>query len=173
MIGANTLGPGSFQAHLVACNHKQAQTKRTVLVSLSLTAMVDMFAVLVIFLLQSFSASPELVVTKGVQLPQAISGSEIKEAPVLAIVNYELFLDQELLGTVRQILKRPDKLMIRLRTARELWQKNHPDKEFPGEIHLQADQSIPSTIVGQMMGLVSQAHYYSIQLAVLAKGEQG
>lgn len=170
MIGANALKPGSFQFYLVACNHKQAQTRRTLMVSLSLTAMVDMFAVLVIFLLQSFSASPELIVTKGVKLPEAISGSEIKDAPVLAVVNHELFLDQELLGTVREILKRPNKLMIRLKAARELWQKNHPEQDFSGEIHLQADQSIPSTIVGQMMGLVSQAHYYSIQLAVLTKG---
>ena len=170
MIGSSTLKPGSFQHHLVVRNHKKAQIKKTLLVSLSLTAMVDMFAVLVIFLLQSFSASPELVVTKGVELPKAISGSEIKDAPVLALVKDELFLDQELVGKVRHTLKRPQKLMALLRKAREAWQKTYPEKDFPGEIHLQADQSISSAIIGQVMGIVAQAHYYSIQLAVLAKG---
>lgn len=170
MLGATQLKPGSFNHHLVARKHKQEQSKRTLLVALSLTAMVDMFAVLVIFLLQSFSASPELIVTKGVELPKAISGGEIKQAPVLALVNGELFLDQQLIGAIDATLKAPKELMAKLKTARETWQKDYPDREFPGEINLQADQSIPSTIIGQVMGIVSQAHYYSIQLAVLAKG---
>lgn len=172
MLGSKVLKPGSFQHHLVARKHKQEQSRRTLLVALSLTAMVDMFAVLVIFLLQSFSASPELIVTKGVELPKAISGGEIKEAPVLALVKDELFLDQQLIGSIAATLKSPKELMAKLKVAREEWQKDYPEKEFPGEINLQADQSIPSSIIGQVMGIVSQAHYYSIQLAVLAKGSK-
>ena len=169
MIGASSLGPGSFQHHLVVRERKQAQAKRTLLVALSLTAMVDMFAVLVIFLLQSFSAAPELVLSKGVELPKAMSGSEIKDAPVLALVGGDLFLDQDLVGPVKETLNRPTKLMARLKAARESWQKLYPDRDFPGEINLQADQSISSAVIGQVMGIVAQAHYYSIQLAVLAK----
>ena len=172
MIGANVLKPGSFQHHLVARNYKQAQFKKTLLVSLSLTAMVDMFAVLVIFLLQSFSAAPELVLIKGVELPQAISGSEIKETPVLAIAEGKLFLDQKLVGNLGDVLKNPTDLMARLKTVRESWQKTYPDKDFPGELNLQADRNISSVMIGQIMGIVSQAHYYSIQLAILAKGSQ-
>ena len=172
MIGAGTLKPGSFQHHLVATNHKQVQAKRTLLAALSLTAMVDMFAVLVIFLLQSFSASPELVIAKGVQLPEAVSGSQIKDAPLLTLAEDGLFLNQELLGSVKEVLKNPDKLMLRLRTAREKWQKDRPHKDFPGEIHFQADRSVPSATIGTIMGIISQAHYYSIQLAVLAKKGQ-
>ncbi len=172
MLGAIRLRPGSFHHHLVARKHKRVQSKRTLLIALSLTAMVDMFAVLVIFLLQSFSASPELIVTKGIELPKAISGGEIREAPVLALVNGELFLDQELIGAVGATLRAPKELMARLKAVREGWQKDYPEKEFPGEINLQADQSIPSTVIGQVMGIVSQAHYYSIQLAVLAKGSK-
>ena len=172
MIGVSTLKPGSFQHHLVAANHRRVQGKRTLLVALSLTAMVDMFAVLVIFLLQSFSASPELVISKGVKLPEAVSGSQIKDAPLLSLAEEGLFLNQELVGSVRETLKNPDKLMLRLKTTREKWQKDRPDKDFPGEIHLQADRSVPSTTIGRIMGIVSQAHYYSIHLAVLAKGGQ-
>lgn len=172
MIGASVLKPGCFQHHLVARNHKQAQFRKTLLVSLSLTAMVDMFAVLVIFLLQSFSATPELVVIKGVELPQAVSGSELKETPVLALAEGDLFLDQKRVGNLEAVLKRPDELMARLKKVRESWQKTYPDKDFPGELNLQADQSVSSVVIGQIMGIVSQAHYYSIQLAILAKGHE-
>ena len=172
MIGSSTLKPGCFQHHLVARNHKQGQFKKTLLVSLSLTAMVDMFAVLVIFLLQSFSATPELVVIKGVELPQAISGSEVKETPVLAIAEGGLYLDQKRVGDLKDVLKRPDELMKRLKASRESWQRTYPDKEYPAELNLQADLSVSSVIIGQLMGIVSQAHYYSIQLAILAKGSE-
>ncbi|MCY4643909.1 MAG: biopolymer transporter ExbD [Bacteriovoracales bacterium] len=172
MIGADILKPGSFQHHLVASDHKKAHTKRTLLVSLSLTAMVDMFAVLVIFLLQSFSSSPEVIITKGIELPEAVSGSEMKDAPFLSLAKGQLFLNQELLGSVGDVLKKPNKLMVRLKTARQKWQKDHPEKNFPGEIHFQADRSIPSTTIGNIMGVVSQAHYYSIQLAVLSRDSQ-
>lgn len=170
MIGGNSLGPGAFHRHLVAFKHKRNQFKRTLLVSLSLTAMVDMFAVLVIFLLQSFSASPELVVTRGVRLPKAVSGAGVKDAPVLSLAEGKLFLDQELIGNMEDSLRKPAELMSRLKKVRESWQKRYPDKEFPGEVNLQADQVLSSAVIGQVMGILAQAHYYSIQLAVLAKG---
>ena len=53
---------------------------------LQLTSMVDMFTLLVIFLLANFSASGEvLFMSKEIQLPTASHGTEIERAPVVAI----------------------------------------------------------------------------------------
>ena len=88
---------------------------------LTLTSMVDMFSLLVIFLLQTFSTSPELVmVSKGVSLPAAITGRELDDAPVLAISNEEVYLDQKLLGKTNQLLANPEPLMNKLAELREL-----------------------------------------------------
>jgi hypothetical protein len=75
------LGPKTFSRHLILRGQSKRSRKRLLIASLSLTSMVDMFSLLVIFLLQTFSTSPELLVmTKGVTLPNASTGVEIKDA---------------------------------------------------------------------------------------------
>jgi biopolymer transport protein ExbD len=136
-----------------------------------LTSMVDMFSLLVIFLLQNFSASPELaVVAKGVTLPISATSRELKDAPVLAISRAGIFLDQKFIGSAEELLDRPEPLMKRLSQLREIWQRSHPQQEFPGEISLQADQSVSSAVVSRFMGMLPSQAFGSIQLAVVGAG---
>lgn len=166
-VGTQYLRPGTFDKHLIARQYAKKKTKRVLLSSLSLTSMVDMFSLLVIFLLQTFSTSPEmLMVTKGVELPLAGSGASIVDAPVLSVTAEEIFLDQQSVGTVAQILKDPEPLMKKLEALRELWMKSHPTETFKGEINLQAHRDTPSTVVSQVMGLLPAQQYGSIQLVV-------
>src|ERR1700689_3266252 len=98
-LKSKTLKVGTFQRHLLKRSQKRKARKRMMIAGLTLTSMVDMFSLLVIFLLQAFSASPELLmVTKGVTLPAATTGRELEDAPVLAISSEEVFLDQKRLG---------------------------------------------------------------------------
>jgi biopolymer transport protein ExbD len=164
------LKPGSFDHHLMGRGKKRGG-KRNMLTGLMLTPMVDMFSLLVIFLLQCFSASPELlVVNKDVVLPSATTGKEIKDAPILAISGGGVFLDLESVGTIEQVLQDPSSLMKRLSDLRKRWVKSNPTGAFPGEITLQAHKDIPSTTISQIMGMLPSQHYGSIQLAVVAGG---
>jgi biopolymer transport protein ExbD len=168
-VGSSTLVPKTFSKHLVARQHSKKKLKKNILLALSLTSMVDMFSLLVIFLLQTFSTSPEmLMVSKNVVLPTAASGREIVDAPVLSIAQDGIYLDQKLVGNVDAVLKNPDDLMERLKDLRELWQKMHPNEKFKGEMNLQAHRDTPSTVVSQVMGMLPAQNYQSIQLVVMA-----
>jgi biopolymer transport protein ExbD len=168
-VGSQALVAKTFQRHLVARAHSKKKAKKAMLLALSLTSMVDMFSLLVIFLLQTFSTSPEmLMVSKNVTLPVAQSGREIVDAPVLSITQDGIFLDQKLVGNVDQVLKNPDGLMSRLKDLRELWQKTHPNEKFKGEMNLQAHRDTPSTVVSQVMGMLPSQSYGSIQLVVMS-----
>lgn len=171
MIGNQNLGRGTFNKHLVARVHKKAARKKALLIALSLTSMVDMFSLLVIFLLQTFSASPELlIVAKGVNLPQATTGKEIKDAPLLALSNEGVFLDQKFVGKTEALLHDPEPLMKKLEEQRQLWQKTHPSQTFPGEINLQAHRELSSALVSQFMAMLPSQSYGAIQLAVVSGG---
>ena len=61
VIGSQTLQPGTFVRHLLSREHRKAARGRNLIIGLMLTSMVDMFSLLVIFLLQVFSTSPELL----------------------------------------------------------------------------------------------------------------
>jgi biopolymer transport protein ExbD len=133
--------------------------------------MVDMFSLLVIFLLQTFSTSPEmLVMSKDVRLPTAQSGREIVDAPVLAVTKDGVYLDQKLVGPVDQVLQNPDSFMDRLKSLREIWLKSHPDQKFKGEMNFQAHRDISSVVVAKIMGMLPTQNYDSIQLIVTSGG---
>lgn len=165
--GSKSLRPGSFQQHLIARAHKREREKKGLLVTLTLTAMVDMFAVLVIFLLQSFSASPELIIAKGLQLPTAITGHEIKDAPVLALAEGSVFLDQKLVGSIPDVLKTPRILSDKLVEVRKKILAAKQGEGFEGKINFQSDRSVPSTTVAQMINIISAEHFGEILLAVI------
>src|SRR5580692_712171 len=114
-LGAQELTVGTFQQHLLKRHQKKSKVRRVMIAGLTLTSMVDMFSLLVIFLLQTFSTSPELVmVTKGVTLPVAVSGRELEDSPVMAITSDEVYLDQKLIGKTAALLTDPTPLMSKL-----------------------------------------------------------
>lgn len=167
-LATATLGPKTFSRHLVARAHAKKSRKKLIMASLSLTSMVDMFSLLVIFLLQTFSTSPELlVVSKGVELPTAATGAEIKDAPILSIAVDGVYLDQKLVGPTEELIKDPAPLMEKLGVLRDNWLKAHPDQKFNGELNLQAHRDLPSTYISRFMGFLPSQHYSSIQLVVM------
>lgn len=170
-LGSQQLRVGTFNRHLLARRQKKQARKRGLIAGLTLTSMVDMFSLLVIFLLQTFSASPELVmVAKDLKLPSAITGRELEDAPVLSISPEEVYLDQKLIGKTQALLQNPTPLLTRLQDLREIWQKAHPNKTFSGVISLQADRGLASTTVSQFMGMLPSQTYSTVQLAVITRG---
>ncbi|MCX7978885.1 MAG: biopolymer transporter ExbD [Bdellovibrionaceae bacterium] len=74
---------------------RRRKTERNLVALLSLTAMVDMFTVLVVFLLQNFSGEQQmLILHKDIQLPRAASIKDLKPAFVVTVANSEVLLDQ-------------------------------------------------------------------------------
>lgn len=157
-----------FEKHLIRRKRKMGWKKKAAVFALMLTSMVDMFSMLVVFLLQTFSSSPEILINKGLTLPDSVTASEVREAPVLAInKDGNLYLDQKLVGKTVSISKNPNKLMNELNAIKNSWAKNHSGLPFPGEINLQADKEIKSTTVSTIMGILTTGEYSTIKLAVV------
>lgn len=167
LSNASHLHTGRFEHHLLTRKQKSGKAKKVLLVALMLTSLVDMFSMLVCFLLQTFSSTPEIYVAKDVSLPEAYSGGEVKEAPVLSVSKTTLFLDQKEVGALAALLKTPTPLIKRLDGFKQQWAKQNPGKPYPGEINLQADKDMPSTDVAKLMGILNSQRYEVIQLAVL------
>lgn len=103
--------PGErFRNHNILSRRKG---KRSVAALLSLTAMVDMFTVLVIFLLQNFSGDQQyLIVHKDIQLPKAQSTKDLKPAFVVTISKTEVILDKTVIATIDQVKNQGPEWMI-------------------------------------------------------------
>lgn len=169
MIQNNPLKPTLFTKRLLARQHQHKRVKRTMVAGLMLTSMVDMFSLLVIFLLQSFSNSPEVMaMTKGLVLPSAVSTAAPIDAPVVTVTELqEILVDQKPLGKMDEILQKPEALVKSLTEMKDAWQERHKNETFKGDIHLQADTKLPSSVISQIISIVNSQGYAAVHLAVV------
>ena len=168
-LNASLVASDAFERHLINRRRKKNWGLKAAGFTLMLTSMVDMFSMLVVFLLQTFSSSPEILITKGLELPTSITPEVVLEAPVLSISkDGNLYLDQKLVGKTKKVSKAPNKLLKKLDDIKKTWGKSH-STPFPGKINLQADKEVPSTTVSTIMGILTSGQFESIQLAVVGR----
>ncbi len=95
---------------------KRRKGKRGVTAMLSLTAMVDMFTVLVIFLLQSYNTTGEILyIPKEVTLPKANRVADLKPAVVVTVSSKEVLIDRTPVATFDEVKANTDWVIPRLR----------------------------------------------------------
>ncbi|MBX3035002.1 MAG: biopolymer transporter ExbD [Bdellovibrionaceae bacterium] len=176
---------------------KKRKGKRGVVALLSLTAMVDMFTVLVIFLLQNFSGEDQMLqLHKDIQLPKAKSIKELKPAFVVTISKKELLIDQTVVGDTEQVRAQEDwtiqpleqqmrdnlaKAKIEFETKlqnriRDAVQNARGDKEEDpnswNKVTIQADKDIDILTVKKVMYTVTEAGAGEINFAVMKEQDQ-
>src|SRR4051812_29482934 len=108
--------PGRRNRH----NRPLRGTKRNVVAALSLTAMVDMFTVLVIFLLKQYAATGQVIyLPKDVKLPQATETKELRPAHVVTVSSDNVLFDTEIIGSFQQLKGQEDWVFIPLKDRLE------------------------------------------------------
>ncbi len=110
---------------------KRRGGKRSVTAILSLTAMVDMFTVLVIFLLQNYNTTGEILyIPKEVTLPKAARVNELKPAVVVTVSSKEVLIDRTPVATFAEVQASTDWVIPNLRDqVRVLLEKAKSDQE--------------------------------------------
>lgn len=110
---------------------KRRGNKRGVTAMLSLTAMVDMFTVLVIFLLQNYNTTGEILyIPKEVTLPKANRVNDLKPSLVITVSSKEVLIDRTPVATFQEVQDAKDWVIPNLRDkTRALLEKAKADQE--------------------------------------------
>jgi biopolymer transport protein ExbD len=142
---------------------------------ITLTSMIDIFICLLLFLLQSYLASDEVIVSdQSFQLPASQSQSDPVAALTIKVNNDVVVLDNEVIGSVPQFIKQEDllieplykQLIERAEQTKALASKN-PAFKFRGDLIIQGDRDIPFLLLKKIMYTCSRAEFGNIALAVL------
>src|SRR5687767_4761017 len=136
------------------------------------TPLIDMFVILVVFLIMNFSATGELVqLSKDIKLPQAETVSELERAPIIQISANTVAIEGVKVGESDEILKDPDLripgLTDKLQEMRKVDEMMHPGQPFRGEIIINADRDVDFKLVRKVMFAASDAGYTKFNYAVL------
>jgi len=149
---------------------------------LNLTAFVDTMTVLVTFLLMSFSASGEILMSqKGLELPEAINQNELKRAPIVVVAKDTITFNGEQVGDPRALMDDTSmewkiiELYERLNVERLKFVNNmDPAKQdLLGLLILQADKEVDVKIINRVMKTAYAAEYPNIMFAVNQRAGAG
>lgn len=136
--------------------------KREVTGDLLLTALIDAFSILVIFLLMSFSSTGELLfIPKDQELPKAHLSEVLERNPVVKIDGEKLFVED------KEIEK--DGLIAELLNLRKAFSETRPGEEYPGIVTVQADRRVKYEVLNQIVTAASAAGFGDIRFAVIGK----
>ncbi len=158
---------------------KFARAHKATNAELNVVPMVDMMTMLVIFLLQQFSSTGEvLYMQKDLKMPNASHGQAIEIAPVVAISGSEIAVTGVKVASIEDLERESGYLNIpgleeRLRDEKKKWDFIHqqdPNKSWDGAVNIQADSSVPFRIVKRVMFSCGVAGYFNVNLATLDAG---
>ena len=145
---------------------------------LNLTSMVDMLTILVVFLLQTFSASGELLtVQKNIVLPEAQNFTDLEQAPIIAVSKDSVTLDGRPVADAGELNadnsadQKITKLHDELVTLKNNYKLLHPSDEFKGMVIVQADRNVDFKVVKKVMYSCSLAGYMNVNFAIQQKGK--
>lgn len=172
--------------------------RRSVVAILSLTAMVDMFTVLVIFLLQNYNDTGQTIeLPSEVKLPQASSVKQLPTAVVVTVSPSRVLIDnQEVLDTesVRRseswmidpvylqlqsqmaLKKQEEEKKLSVRMSRALnpegLDAGSEKQSLWDRVTLQADKSVDFLTVKKVMFTITEAGAREINFAVLQSAKK-
>ena len=137
----------------------RGQERKIQMVSLSLTSMVDMFAILVIFLLvNSSSVSQWIEVGRDVVLPKAKHADEPKKAATLEITLTDVYGDKALLAKVADLKASSGKNSLKA------WLSTI--KSEHASINLVAHEEIPFGVLKSIIAACQSSGVKQVNLAV-------
>jgi biopolymer transport protein ExbD len=143
--------------------------------ALMLTSMMDMFTIILLFLLVSFSDAPEkLELNKDLELPTSTSKADFSKAVKLILSKKELRLNNEVMATVQgkelSGLSEDDPessaLYQRLKRYREEAEPSKDESQAP-HVLLLCDKSHSFKTINRVIKAAGLAGYPNFQFAVL------
>ncbi|MBN1482656.1 biopolymer transporter ExbD [candidate division KSB1 bacterium] len=146
--------------------------------ALRLTSMIDMFTILLVFLLKSYSADGQIMtVAQDLRLPESTSEKKPEVMSVVAVTKEWLLVDGRPIERLETIVASEMMLIAplfeelqRLRSISEgIGELSSQMQGFRGNIAIQGDKDITFDLLKRIMLTCGKVGYNNMHLAVLEK----
>ncbi len=142
--------------------------------ALNLVALMDIFTILVFFLLVNSSEVEVLPNAKDIQLPESIAEEKAKETVVILISEENIIVQGKAIAKVSDVMRMRGNYIPELRQAllsqNDRVLRNEAQDDIVGrEVTIMGDRDIPYRLLKKVMATCTDAEYGQISLAVLQK----
>ena len=157
--------------------HERLQKRIKGQANLSLTSLMDIFTILVFFLLVSSSNPSKLPDVKNLKLPNSVAETDPKDTLVIMVTKDDVLVQDMKVSTVNQIKALKTDLIPSLaselkyrasKTVATLNERGIPERE----VTILGDEKTPYTVVRKIMATCSENDYAKISFAVVRGGKQ-
>ena len=156
---------------------KRMGRNRLKITKMNLTSLMDVFTILVFFLLVNSGSVEVVEAPKDVKLPESRMESKPRETVVISISPEEVLVQGKLVAYVEDILGNKenavDPINARLAELKEsVIGINTKTVAASQEVTILADRSVPFTVVKTVMSTCTAEGYENVSLAVIQKATQ-
>ncbi|UCE89655.1 MAG: biopolymer transporter ExbD [Pseudomonadota bacterium] len=163
----------SRRARRMELHHKRS--KRTM--GLNMVSLMDIFTILVFFLLVNASEVTKLPSTKTIRLPESTAEQKPRDTLTIMVSSADILVQGRRVTTVREALGSADATIgalnkeLKYHARRNIRQAGV--QAFDGRVTIMGDKVIPYKLLKKIMLTCAQANYPNISLAVLQKPASG
>jgi len=143
-------------------------------VALNLVSLMDIFTLLVFFLLVNSSDVDVLPNAKDIQLPESIAEVKAKESVVILISETHIIVQGTPVALVKDVMSRKGNDIPELRQALKsqndrVLRREAQDDIAGREVTIMGDKDIPYRLLKKVMATCTESDYGRISLAVLQR----
>jgi biopolymer transport protein TolR len=157
----------SRRARRMATHHKRRKA-----VPLSLVSLMDIFTILVFFLLVNSSDVQQLTTPKSIQMPESMAQQPPRETVVVTVGPDAILVQGEAVAVTSEVLAGDEDFIPALAAALERLNARRlraEDGPLP-EVTILGDRELPYRLLRKVMVTCTRADYGRVSLAVVQRG---
>ncbi len=141
---------------------------------MNLTSLMDVFTILVFFLLTNSASNEALEAPKSIELPSSVVETKPQETVVVLVTNENILVQGIVVANTADVINSKSivvesiKKELLLQRSKAIGAKVSEEPE----VNLLADQKIPFSLLKKIMSSCTSAGYSKISLAVIQKASQ-
>lgn len=141
---------------------------------LNLVSLMDIFTILVFFLLVNSSDVEVLPNARDVQLPESIAETRARETVVVLVTDEQLLVQGEVVASIADVMASDQLVIPSLRQALEnqagrVLRASEDASDETREVTIMGDKEIPYRLLKRVMATCTDANYTQLSLAVMQK----
>lgn len=136
---------------------------------MNLVALIDIFTILLFFLLSSATEMETLVIPRAVKLPESLADATPRPTTVVLVNDQEIVVDGRTVARVADVMAGDGDLIDSLQA--ELVQLRAKPDASP-TVTIMGDKDIPYRLLRKVMSTCAQAQYTDVAFAVRTKLEK-
>lgn len=154
---------------------RMSKNRVKLITKMNLTSLMDIFTILVFFLLVNSGAAEVMDPPKSVELPESVVESKPRETVVIFVGTEEISVQGQPVVAIADILEAPGDDIVAIKERLAMLQESviGPSTQQVAqsqEVTIMADKAVPFAVVKRVMSTCTGEGYGRISLAVIQKG---